>query len=580
MIGHAAISAAREFRAIWTTGGHPRDPALVKILGTQNQSLTGTPITRETIKRYPPVWRGVRLIADGVAKLPLRVFKRVDIDESEGNEPDRKHPAYYLLRHSPCGSDWLTPFILKQMTQSHVLFEGNGYIYIFRDARGAPTDLVPLLPDRTYPIRVDGTIWYITSVRTPEGGTEQRKLPADDVIHIKGLGFDGLCGYSLYDVGRDALGLGLACQDFGCKFFGNGSRASGVFLVPGNIDEEAAMNLRETFDRLHTGIDQSWKVMILEEGIKYEKMSVDPNEGQFLETREFEIKSVANLLGVPPHKLGSKDRTSYNSLEQENQAFLDETLDPWLVNWEEELEQKLLTEDERREDSRFIAFDRDALVRADMTSRYEANNLALSGGWKNRDEVRRGEHLNPIPDGEGKKFLVALNMGDPGGDPAKSEKAPKAPPVVEDKPDGTDDNSVDDSERTRRILTATRGCLVDAITRATKRLGVHARRAAKDPDRFCDWLDRMENEHRAVVEDMLLPSVAACEAVAGGDAKERSIELSGKVFASVHDCLLEAAGACGKDRFEEYVSREMSKRERLSGEELASVLVPVIPQGV
>lgn len=376
-----------------------------------DESDSGVQMSGRVALTYGPVWRAGNLLAGDVAKLPLVVYRRL---AEGGKDRDPEHPAYYLLRYEP--NEEMDAVTFWRTLMLHVLLWGNGYAYIDRDGAGRPIELLPLLPDRTEPLRIEGRLWYTTRV-----GHEVRPLRADQVLHIKGLGFDGLKGYSVVSYAKNCFGLGLAAEKFANKFYKNGARMSGLLTHPGRLTQSAAQNLQESFERDTAGLEKAHKVKVLEEGMKFQQLTIAPNEAQFIETRGYQVREVANWFGLPPHKLGDSSRTSYNSLEQENQAYLDQSLDPWNVTIEMECRRKLLSREEKRRDTHVVEYLRQAMVRANIAARYNAYKVGVDGGWLNADEVRDRENMNPIPDGKGKEFRVPLNTAPAGSQTPKPE---------------------------------------------------------------------------------------------------------------------------------------------------------------
>jgi HK97 family phage portal protein len=327
----------------------------------------------------------------------------------------------------------MSAMVFRQTLQAHALLDGNGMAYIARDGSGRPTELIPLLPGRASPIRVNGELWYYTMISSITGETAPaenvtvRYLDASSVLHIRGLGFNGLTGYPLYQYARNSMGLGLAAQQYASTFFSNGAAPSVVFEHPGKMSDKAKLGLSEAWKSRHEGLGKQHRTAILEEGMKLHAFGVDPDKSQLLELRQHQIREMANWLGLPPHKLGDTTRTAYASLEQENQAYLDDALDPWLVKWEEECREKLLTEQEKNTDSHVIEFMRQALVRANLAARAQFYNLAIQGGWMNRDEVRARENMNAIPNGAGAEFLRPLNMTPASAEPAEPTEPDEIP---------------------------------------------------------------------------------------------------------------------------------------------------------
>lgn len=365
-------------------------------------SAAGGRVGERRAMSYAAVYRAVALISGAVAKLPLVTYRRVVSALGEGKERARDHPAFGLLRHKPCPE--MTAFTFKQTLQAHALLHGNGYAYVRRRGNGQPLELLLLSPKLTEPVRREGRLWYVTRA----SGREFR-LPHDDVLHVRGLGGDGLVGYSVLSVARESLGLGLAARRHEAVFFKNSARPGVVLEHPGKLTPEGKKNLRESWERMHAGVDNHFRTAVLEEGLKAHLLTMTARDAQLLETRQFEIREIANWFGVPPHMLGDTSRTSYSSLEQENQSFLDNGLDPWLCCWEAECWDKLLSEAEKAGEAVVIEFLRAAWVRANLSARGEFYVRMLQAGVLCANEVRGLENLNPIPGGD--VFRVPLNMG-------------------------------------------------------------------------------------------------------------------------------------------------------------------------
>ena len=448
------------------------DEWLYEALGG-SKSVTGLRVGRKSALTYSPAWRAVNLIARDVGKLPLFIYHRL---VEGGIERATEHPAYRLLRHDP--NSEMTAAVFRATMTAHALLLGNGYAYIHRAGDGTPLELIPLNPENTHNVRVNGVLWYVTLT-----GTEaERKLAPVNVIHIKGLGFDGLTGYSIIEYAKNSIGVGLAAQQYGGSFFARGARPSAVIEHPAKLSAEAVGRLRTSWEKMHEGLNNAHRAAILDEGMKLHAFGATAKESQLLELQEFSMRDVANWFGVPPHKIGDTTRTSYASLEQENQAYLDDALDPWLHAWESECRAKLLTETEKKTDSHVIEFLRAALVRADLATRYAAYNTALQGGWMSRDEIRAKENENPIPDSEGKKFYRPLNVALTG---EELEEEPELLP-----------------EQVPAKKQALREALRDVLARAGRRIHVQARRAAlKGKAAYDTWISRrLEADHAGYLE--------------------------------------------------------------------------------
>jgi len=379
-----------------------RDPAVLENFGIGSGRGGSIVVTERSILRYGPVYRAVNLLSDSFAKLPLDVFVRLS---PRGKSADVSHSAYRALRRKP--NERQTAFIFKKQISAAAIIYGNGYAFV--DRSGPRIKLLFLSPDRTRPFEDNrGVLWYETFVGP---NMERRVLFPDEVLHLRGLGQgDAIAGVPMGRLMASTAQLGLSAEKYGIKFFDNGARSSGVLTFPPKHSKSGQRAMKASAEETKQGLDNASKLMILRDGARYQPLTIAQDEAQFLETREFQAKEVAVWFGIPPNKLGDSTRTSYNSLEQENQAYLDEGLDPWLCNFEDECWDKLLSEEEKDNDSHVIEFNRRALIQANLTDRFEAYNKSILSGWLLRDEARDAENYNPIPDGEGEKFMIPANM--------------------------------------------------------------------------------------------------------------------------------------------------------------------------
>lgn len=356
-----------------------------------SRSQSGVRVNRRRALGYPAVWRAVNLISGDVAKLPLMVYRQA----GRNREPDKQHPAYPLLLRKP--NDAMTAFVWKQTTIAHVLMDGNGYSYIDRDGAARPIDLLPLCPDSVEPIRRDGRLWYL--YRVPGTG-EVRKLPAEDVLHLRGLGFDGLRGYPVIAMHRDSLGAALAARDFSARYFRNSARPGGIIKHPKALSPSARTNLRESWERIHSGLTNAHKIAILEEGAEFQSFETKARDSQLLESREFDAREIANIFGVPTHKLGDPSKVAYNSLEQENQSYYDDTLSRWLRLFAEECHDKLLAEREKADESHLVDFDYQEIQRANLAAQTTFVTQMVDRRLMTPNEGRAVFGLNPVDGGD------------------------------------------------------------------------------------------------------------------------------------------------------------------------------------
>jgi HK97 family phage portal protein len=384
------------------------DPLYDALTGGAGRSASGVRVTRGRALGLSAVWRGVNLIAGDVGRHAFRVYRY----EGDGLVTDPRHQAALVMRKP---NDYMTPFTFRQTLQSHALLDGNGYAYIVRDPiTSIPLELLPLDPNRTWPVRVNGELWYVFETDEPIPGRRRKrgmvKITSTDMLHIKGLGFDGLQGYPVIRILRETIGGAVAARDYGTRYFRNNARPGIVIQCPTAMKPEAINNLRESWERLHTGIDNAHRTAILRDGCTLVTYDVSAKNAQLLENREFDAREIANVLGVPPHKLGDPSKTAYNSLESENNGYREDTLDSWFVAWEQECDSKLLTEEEKANESHCCRFDSRPLSRINATDRATFYNQGINGGWLNQDEARAFEKLNPLPGNKGKEYYRPVNL--------------------------------------------------------------------------------------------------------------------------------------------------------------------------
>ena len=287
---------------------------------------------------------------------------------------------------------------------------GNTYAQIIRNGKGEVLALYPLMPDRMNVDRDEsGNIVYeymVSQEDAPINSGSTVKLSPSEVLHIPGLGFDGLVGYSPIAMAKNAIGLAIATEEYGSKFFANGATPSGILEFPGTVKEPE--RVRESWNRGFGG-ENKHKVAILEQGMKYTPISISPNEAQFLETRKFQIDEIARIFRVPPHMIGDLEKSSFSNIEQQSLEFVKYTLDPWVVRWEQSIKRTLLLPDEKG--VYFAKFNVDGLLRGDYQSRMNGYATARQNGWMSANDIRSLEQQDLIPDEEGGNlYLVNGNM--------------------------------------------------------------------------------------------------------------------------------------------------------------------------
>lgn len=361
------------------------------------RTTSGKPVNERTAMQTTAVYACVRILAEAVASLPLHVYEYQD---DGGKKLVHDHPLYYLLHDEP--NPEMTSFVFRETLMSHLLIWGNAYAQIIRDGAGRVLGLYPLLPDKMEVQRDDkGNIYYVYSRNSDENPAFKEygniKLKAEDVLHIPGLGFDGLIGYSPIAMAKNAVGMTLACEEYGASFFANGANPGGVLEHPGVLKDPS--KVRESWNSVYRGVSNAHKIAVLEEGMKYQQIGIPPEEAQFLETRKFQINEIARLYRIPPHMVGDLDKSSFSNIEQQSLEFVKYTLDPWVIRWEQSLQRSLLLPGEKGK--YFIKLNVDGLLRGDYQSRMNGYAVGRQNGWFSANDIREMENMNPIPDEEG-----------------------------------------------------------------------------------------------------------------------------------------------------------------------------------
>lgn len=361
------------------------------------RTTSGKPVNERTAMQTTAVYSCVRILAEAVASLPLHVYAYRD---DGGKELVHDHPLYSLLHDEP--NPEMTSFVFRETLMSHLLIWGNAYAQIIRDGAGRVVGLYPLLPNQMDVDRdAKGNLVYTYSRQSDENPNFKTMgditLRSDEVLHIPGLGFDGLVGYSPIAMAKNAVGMTLACEEYGASFFANGANPGGVLEHPGVLKDPS--KVRESWNSVYKGVTNAHKVAVLEEGMKYHQIGIPPEEAQFLETRKFQINEIARLYRIPPHMVGDLEKSSFSNIEQQSLEFVKYTLDPWVIRWEQALQKALLLPGEKGK--YFIKFNVDGLLRGDYESRMNGYATGRQNGWFSTNDIREMENLNPISDEEG-----------------------------------------------------------------------------------------------------------------------------------------------------------------------------------
>lgn len=371
------------------------------------RTTSGKPVNETTAMQTTAVYACVRILSEAIASLPVHVYQYKD---GGGKEMVIDHPLYQVLHDEP--NPEMTSFVFRETLMSHLLIWGNAYAQIIRDGAGRVLGLYPLLPNKIDVQRDDkGEIYYVYSRSSDENPNFKEygdiKLKKADVLHIPGLGFDGLIGYSPIAMAKNAVGMTLACEEYGASFFANGANPGGVLEHPGVLKDPS--KVRDSWNAVYRGTSNAHKIAVLEEGMKYQQVGIPPEEAQFLETRKFQINEIARLYRIPPHMVGDLEKSSFSNIEQQSLEFVKYTLDPWVIRWEQSLQKALLLPGEKGK--YFIKLNVDGLMRGDYQSRMNGYSIGRQNGWLSANDIREMEDMNPLSDEEGGNlYLINGNM--------------------------------------------------------------------------------------------------------------------------------------------------------------------------
>jgi HK97 family phage portal protein len=495
-------------------------------------TAAGVSVSEEGSLRYSAVFACVRVLAESVASLPLITYRRLP---GGGKERAREHALYELLHDAP--NPLMTSLEFREAMQAHMLLWGNAYAEIVADGRGNVTELWPLRPDAMEKIEPSGE-GLVYTYRLPSGKSVQ--LPGWQVLHLRGLSSNGIVGYSpIMTAAREAVGKGLAVQQFGSMFFRNGARPGGILSFPGELSAEAMGRIRESWQDHYGGLSNAHRVAILEQGMTYQEVGIPPAAAAYIEDQKMSVLDIARVYRVPPHMIGDLERATFSNIEHQAIEFVTHSLRPWLVRWEQAIQQRLMTERDRQ--THLVEFLVDGLLRGDVTSRYQAYAVARQNGWMSANDIRELENQNPIDDGD--LYLVPLNMVPAGDVAAVAAVAAGMTPAAS--PPDTARRLVDGEARARlekraagdrvALARAQRAVLADVMGRVCRRqaqdVGAAARKmlTKRDAATFAAWLEAFYREHEAWTAKAVTPAFLSYGATVAA-AAQREVEGDERVY--------------------------------------------------
>ena len=459
-----------------TNARSPFDDWWYRPVSSGTPTHTGLAVDHDTALKVSAVWACVRLLSESVASLPLIVYRR---RPDGGKERATQHPVYDLLHTQPNVYQTAYQFVAQQMVA--LLLRGNAYARIIPGPRGPVDQLLPISPDA---VRVeqnaDATLRYL--VRQKDG--TERAFLDDEIWHITGMSLDGIRGVSTITYARESIGLALATEGYGARFFGNDSRPGGVLEHPGKLSKEGRANLSASWEAAHRGISNAHKVAVLEEGTTWKTVGISPEDSQYLMTREFQVTDLARWFNVPLHMIQETSKTTSwgSGIEQLSQAFVTYSLMPWLRRWEQAILKDIIV----RSDVYFSEFLVDALLRGDTTTRYGAYATGRQNGWLSIDDVRGKENMNPAGVPGAKDYHVQVNLVPV--DQLRQMALPTDPP-------GPRPGQKPPAEQVAVLERYVYDAAARVVRKETAAIGKIAKRYASDTDGYRNAVDEFYNEH-------------------------------------------------------------------------------------
>lgn len=376
---------------------------LVEWVNGGSESKAGIKVNRDSAMTVSAFFDGVRIIANAVSTMPLILYKR----NADGSRDRATNHPMYKIAHSQAfiqPDRRMSASRFRQTLQGHLVTHGNAYAQVDMAGSGQVKGLYPLHPDRITIETKGGKLEYRYRLNS---GPD--KVFADwELWHLPGIGYDGIKGYSLLTLAREGIGLSLAMEEYGSRFFSNGARPSGIIKYPGKLDDVTRNLYKKDLKEKHGELGKSHELLFLENGFEYQQLSITPEDSQFLESRKFDVVEIARWLNLPPYMLKHTDAERITNVEHRGIELIEYSFLPWLVLWEDEMSLMFLNEREREE--YYFEFMVQGLLRADAKSRNESYEIQRRNGIISANDWRRMENMNPIPGAEGDQLLIPVNM--------------------------------------------------------------------------------------------------------------------------------------------------------------------------
>lgn len=478
----------------------------IRAFGGQ-QSSAGVDVSEDSALSISTVFAAVRIISETLATVPVKVYERMD----RGKREARENRIWSVLHDEP--NEEQTPIEFYEMLQGYVELTGSGYAQIIRDGNGKAVEMWPLPTNRVKPRRTSAGM-LVYDVRLP---IEERDitLPFDDVLTVRGFSRDGIKGLNVVDTMREPLGLAMALDRFAGSYFGNNAQPAGILSHPSKLGPEAKKNLKAGWEEMHKGVSRANRVALLDEGIQFTALTIDPQKSQALESRKLSVNEVSRIFNLPPHILKDLERATFSNVEQQAIEFVTVSMRPRFRRFAQALEKKFILPSQRNK--LYIEHVIEELLVGDIKTRFEAYAVAKANGWMNANEIRAKENQNPYEGGD--EYHIQLNMVPVRLLPDIYEKPEEAPDGTSDEGEADDDNgsnstrtAVWDALRARQeraymhlFTDAAARCIraeIGAVRKLLKKTNDGADRTG-----FYAGIDSVYEEHERFVQRAFMPSV-------------------------------------------------------------------------
>lgn len=372
-----------------------------EIFGAAPDTSAGVAVNERKARKYSAFFRGINYSAGHMGTLPVHLYQRRS--DGRGRDEVTQHPASAMMKSR--ANPEMTSASFREALHGHLFTQGNNYAEIVRNGRQQAMELWPLNPKKTALKRDgDGTPYYATRI-----GGDTRRLDFGRVLHVPGMGFDGQRGWSILKLARESIGRALAEEEYSARFFGNNATPTGVLTTPDDMSLEAKKRLKRQWEAAHGGLSQQHRVAVLEAGLDWKALGISAEDAQLIESKRFSVEDMARWLGLPPHKLMENSRATFSNIESQNIEVLVDHLRPWAVRWEQALNAKVLTDNERKS-GLFFKFNLDGLLRADTQARTEKQRTEVTHGLATINEIRALEERNPLDSDLADQALVRGEM--------------------------------------------------------------------------------------------------------------------------------------------------------------------------